>query len=334
MNARAIKSQEDKSQSAVNAIPKKQNNNGAPLQFVDNRGIAVTQRKLQEVAGNSRKARKAIQLQAVADKYTAHSKQLKTSQNVSNSQLGKPVIQRIVEEVKSGGNTYYRSSFDVKRYFATLAEAQTYEDGLIANMSFPSYKNRAPTAFTFAQTSSDNSIGSGSSKQGPHVYAEVGMNKAFGDMGRPQLAAAAARLPDPDETRDRFDGEMADMSDDEERGKRVDRFYVSYRQLHGLAQSIDPESHKGGKKTKATNARRNVVKMAANMGAYGTYGYQERNPHEHEDWDAMIGGKGEKANAPVKKLYDDHAEDFVVDDGAFKDESEMRRAFLDERKEK
>lgn len=99
-----------------------------------------------------------------------------------------------------------------------------------------------------------------------------------------------------------------------------------------MAQSINPDAHKGGAKTKATNARRNVLKMATNMSAYGTYGYQERHPHEHDDWDEMIGGKGEREDAPTKKLYDDHAEDFVDDTKAFEEENEMRKGFLDQRK--
>jgi hypothetical protein len=309
----------------------------------DNREQKNFANSFQEMANNSEKVKRADQLQNVANNYSKQLKsvtglpsiktniaQLDSIPNYSNNNTD--VIQRVVESVQDRGQTYYRSSFDTRKYFATKAEAQAHEDYLIAQMSFPSFRDRAPTAFTFAQTPMSQSIGSGASRQGPHVFAEVGMNRAFEDMDRTGLDAAAKALPPPDVTRTRFDVEMAQMDEDDERSARVDRFDERYRQLYGLAQDIDPDAHKGGKKTKATNARRNVLKMAANMSAFGTYGYQEEEPHEHEDWAEMIKGKGEKATASADKLYDDHAEDFVQDEDAFEEENEMRRKMLARRK--
>ena len=55
MNSHADKSQENKSQSAANAVVQKKSAGDSTLQLVDNRPEAILQGKLQEVVGNGRK---------------------------------------------------------------------------------------------------------------------------------------------------------------------------------------------------------------------------------------------------------------------------------------
>lgn len=72
MNTHADKTQENKSQSVTNVISQKQRRGGSTFRFVDNRPEAIAQRKLQEMANNSSQAKRAAQLQAMADNYSAH----------------------------------------------------------------------------------------------------------------------------------------------------------------------------------------------------------------------------------------------------------------------
>lgn len=341
MHTHTDKAHGAREQRAVGAVPQRRWGSKSKLQGVDAKTALIAPRSVQEKLGDDPQAKRVAQLHALAETYSIHPKQVSAKTDGGHSQTekagssassGKAVIQRIVEEVQARGNTYYRSSFSPAKYFATKAEAQAHEDALIASNSFPSHKKRSPTAFTFAQTPSGSSIGTGASRQGPHVFGEAGMNQAFGDMNEAELRAAAGRLPSPSDTRERFDREMADLSDDDERQARVARFDKTYQQLYGLAQGISPGAPKGGSGVKARNALRNVVKMAANMTAHGTYGYQLRNPKEHEDWPDMIKGKGERGNASVKRLYDHHVEDLVRDEEALEEENEMRRGFLHRRK--
>jgi hypothetical protein len=71
MNTHADKTQENKSQSVANTVYQKKSGGEATFQFVDNRPEAIAQRNLQEMANNNPRAKKAAQLQAMADNYSA-----------------------------------------------------------------------------------------------------------------------------------------------------------------------------------------------------------------------------------------------------------------------
>jgi len=70
MNTHADKMQENKSQAASIVVSQKKISSESISQFVDNRPESVTQRKLQEIANISPHAKHAVQLQAIAAKYT------------------------------------------------------------------------------------------------------------------------------------------------------------------------------------------------------------------------------------------------------------------------
>ena len=75
MNTQVDKTQKNKNQSVSYAVPQKQSGGDFTFQFVDNRPVAIAQRKLQEMAHNSPQVRQAAQLQAMADNYTAGQQQ-------------------------------------------------------------------------------------------------------------------------------------------------------------------------------------------------------------------------------------------------------------------
>lgn len=91
MNTHADKTQENKNQSAANALSQKQSSSKTTFQFVDNRPEAIAQRRLQEFANNSPRvsqlqalqnmannspwAKQAAQLQIMADTHSAQQQQ-------------------------------------------------------------------------------------------------------------------------------------------------------------------------------------------------------------------------------------------------------------------
>jgi hypothetical protein len=75
MNTHANKSQEKKSQSAINSVSQKKTNAESTFQFVDNRPLAVVQCKLQEMVNNSLQVQQATQQQTLADNYVVRQQQ-------------------------------------------------------------------------------------------------------------------------------------------------------------------------------------------------------------------------------------------------------------------
>lgn len=75
MNTHADKTQENKSQSVANAVSHRQSTSESSFHFEDNRPEAIAQRKLQEMANNSPQAKQAVQLQSMADNYSAQEHQ-------------------------------------------------------------------------------------------------------------------------------------------------------------------------------------------------------------------------------------------------------------------
>ncbi|HED34634.1 MAG TPA: hypothetical protein ENJ08_10540 [Gammaproteobacteria bacterium] len=74
MNDYADKTHTDRSQSVTSTTFKKQNDSEPTFQFADNRSKTITQRKLQEMMGNSTQA---IQMQSIADNYTVKQQPVK-----------------------------------------------------------------------------------------------------------------------------------------------------------------------------------------------------------------------------------------------------------------
>jgi hypothetical protein len=70
MNKQADKSQDKKSKAAPNSVPDKKNTSESAFQFEDNRPEAIAQRKMQEMANNSPRAKKIAQLQAMTNTHS------------------------------------------------------------------------------------------------------------------------------------------------------------------------------------------------------------------------------------------------------------------------
>lgn len=81
MNTHADKTQENKSQSVANDVSQKKSSSESTFQFIDNRSEAIAQRKLQEMANDSFHTKKAVQLQAMADNYSAQKQPLQRKEN-------------------------------------------------------------------------------------------------------------------------------------------------------------------------------------------------------------------------------------------------------------
>jgi len=82
MNTYSEKTNHNKSHSLNNKVSQKENGNTSTTPFADNRSVAVAQRKRQEVLDNSPQARQAVQLQAMADNYSAqHYKPIQKKEN-------------------------------------------------------------------------------------------------------------------------------------------------------------------------------------------------------------------------------------------------------------
>ncbi|MGZ5056486.1 MAG: eCIS core domain-containing protein [Methylobacter sp.] len=75
MHTHADKAPENKSQSAANAVSKKQSFGEPAFQFVDNRPEAIAQKKQQEIANNSPQVRQLKAFQEMADNYSAKQNQ-------------------------------------------------------------------------------------------------------------------------------------------------------------------------------------------------------------------------------------------------------------------
>ncbi|WP_211236757.1 DUF4157 domain-containing protein [Sporocytophaga myxococcoides] len=71
MNTYSEKTNHNKSHSSNNKVSQKETGIISTTPFVDNRSVAIAQRKRQEVADNSPQARQAMQLQVMADNYSA-----------------------------------------------------------------------------------------------------------------------------------------------------------------------------------------------------------------------------------------------------------------------
>ncbi|TWF32674.1 hypothetical protein FHW36_11451 [Chitinophaga polysaccharea] len=69
MNTHAVKLQENKSQPVAKEFAQKQRSGESLFRSVDNRPIAITQRKLQHIANNSPRMKQAAQLQSMAHNY-------------------------------------------------------------------------------------------------------------------------------------------------------------------------------------------------------------------------------------------------------------------------
>jgi hypothetical protein len=70
-----VKTQENKNQSQANAVSQKQSGGEATSLLVDNRPVAILQRKLQVMANNSLQMKQVAQLQAMADNHTSQQQQ-------------------------------------------------------------------------------------------------------------------------------------------------------------------------------------------------------------------------------------------------------------------
>lgn len=69
MNIHVDKTENNKSHAVANAVSQKQNGGESSFQFADNRPEAIAQRKLQEMANNTQKAKETTQLQSMADNF-------------------------------------------------------------------------------------------------------------------------------------------------------------------------------------------------------------------------------------------------------------------------
>ncbi|MEO1264018.1 MAG: hypothetical protein AAFZ15_34755 [Bacteroidota bacterium] len=165
------KRQEIKNRSMANEVTQKQSGGGSVFRFVDNRPQASIQRKLQDIADNSPRAmqfktfhemanssplmRKAIQLQAMADRYTVR-KQADTKTGKTAASLGN-VVQAMrykvgeppppgeedarpeVEAANQGGGVYVSSSY--RRYVLDPSGAYLVP---IAEAPVPTFSAVAP----------------------------------------------------------------------------------------------------------------------------------------------------------------------------------------------
>lgn len=70
MNIHTDKKQNNKSQSVANETSQRPNGHDSSFKIVDNRPEAIAQRKLHEMAGNSRRASKLVQMKTLSDNYS------------------------------------------------------------------------------------------------------------------------------------------------------------------------------------------------------------------------------------------------------------------------
>jgi hypothetical protein len=97
MNTHADKTQENKSQSVANEVSQKQSGSESFFQFVDNRPEAIEQRKLQEMANNSPRAKqlKAFQKNEVPNGQETIHRKVSPLQRKENLSSSRGVVQRI-----------------------------------------------------------------------------------------------------------------------------------------------------------------------------------------------------------------------------------------------
>jgi len=149
MNTHADKTRKNISQSLVNNLPQKQSGRESTFQFVDNRPVAIAQRKLQDMANNSPQAKKTAQLQAKIDNHSV--RQQHPIQKKENN-TGLP------DNLKSGiENLSDYSMDDVKVHYNSDKPAQL-------------------NAYAFAQ-GTDIHLGSGQEKHLPHEAWHVVQQK-------------------------------------------------------------------------------------------------------------------------------------------------------------
>ncbi|AQT60657.1 hypothetical protein [Cellvibrio sp. PSBB023] len=96
MYGQVEKPKKNKGQSVANAISQNHRGNESTFQFVDNRPEAVAQRKLQEMANNSPKAKQMSQLKVSTDNYSAQQQPIQkkdlTIQKMDESDEKKPGV--------------------------------------------------------------------------------------------------------------------------------------------------------------------------------------------------------------------------------------------------
>jgi hypothetical protein len=87
MNTHADKTEENKSQSVANGLPKLQSSSGSAFQFADNRPDIIAQRKLQEVADNSIQVKQLKAIQKMTENFSSQAPiQLYPKKNADNDE--------------------------------------------------------------------------------------------------------------------------------------------------------------------------------------------------------------------------------------------------------
>ena len=298
----------------------------------DNRPETLQMKKLLELSKERSNAKsishytqnlentRPVQLQNIANASPVHKKR------VSPVFSQQKVVQRVVEPVKMGGTIYWRTSWDNKNVFATKTDAENHETNLKSSFAFNlnPVNKRSPTFFTMMQTDKDNTIGDGGSNQGPHTIGEVGINKGITDMKKGDIDTMfSEHIPTPLQALQFLDDEKNELTTDPQFSAKRLRFKERYEDLYNTYSTVPSNK---------IPIKKKIFKQIFNLSPYGTYAWNRKNPQSLANWKKLIGGKGEKANATIKKLTDPNADSFFKSTGKYRVWKKKRQQFLKNRK--
>jgi hypothetical protein len=190
MNTHADKTQENKSRTAANAVSQKQSGAESTFQFVDIRPEAIVQQKLQKMANNSPQAKKAAQLQSMANHNSA--KQQQSAQETENN-TGLP------DNLKSGiENLSGYSMGDVKVHYNSDKPAQlqahAYAQGTDIHLASGQEKHLPHEAWHVVQQKQGRVQSTMQMKGKVNINDDAGLEKEADVMG--QKAMQHAAIPD------------------------------------------------------------------------------------------------------------------------------------------
>ena len=183
MHTHTDKTQEAKIQSVSNENSQKESGGHSTFQFVDNRPIAIAQRKLQEMANNSPQVKQSAQLQAMADNHSAQQQQ--PIQKKENN-TGLP------DNLKSGiENLSGHSMNDVKVHFNSDKPAQlnahAYAQGTNIHLASGQEKHLPHEAWHVVQQKQGRVTPTLQMKDKVNINDDAGLEKEADVMGMKAL---------------------------------------------------------------------------------------------------------------------------------------------------
>lgn len=230
--------------------------------------------------------------------------------------------QRVVEQVKSGNTTYFRTTLDPRRYFGSKPDATKHENDILDGKAEakPDAKSRAPTMHTLFHTKPGCVLGS--NVQGPHTVSACVVDGALNGMNEEELDDQYGALPSPKDLKATIVEESKAMTGNvDDKIDRAVEYHAGLRSAYERVQSNKKHPH-------GLKLRRHLLRRLMHAEPHATYLWNADAPTKDPMWKTYIATKGERPNAPWKKSVDPHARSHFKNQKRFDGFVKRRRAMV------